>query len=153
MLDLLNELLWWHWAVLGFGLILAELVLPAFVICWFGLGAFLVAIAMLLMPELNPTAQVLLWTASSILMVVLWFKIFKRGAHKILVGRASAHIEGEIGLLTETVAPFKNGRVRFQKPILGSDNWECIANETIPSGSRVKVVSVEGSLVTVTKAD
>jgi inner membrane protein len=147
------ELLWWHWAVIGFGFILAELLLPAFVLVWCGLGAFLVMIALLLFPDLGTTVQILLWSITSVLMVVLWFKVFKHDTHKIFVGRASAHIEGEVGLLTEPVAPFRNGRVRFQKPILGSDNWECVANETIASGTRVKVVSVDGSVVTVAKAD
>jgi len=147
------ELLWWHWAVIGFGFILAELMLPAFVLVWCGLAAFLVMAALLLAPDLSLTFQVLFWTIASVLMVVLWFKVFKRNKHKILVGRASAHIKGEIGLLTEPVAPFRNGRVRFQKPVLGSDNWECISNDTIAAGERVKVVSVEGSLITVAKID
>jgi hypothetical protein len=147
------EIAWWHWAIVGFGFVLSELLLPAFVLVWCGLGAFLVMIALLLAPGISLTTQVLLWTISSLLMVALWFKVFQRGHHKILVGRASAHIEGEVGLLTEDVAPFKNGRVRFQKPILGSDNWECSAKESIPAGTRVKIVSVDGSLVTVAKAD
>lgn len=153
MMELLQGLLWWHWAIAGFGFILAELLMPAFVIFWFGLGAFLVMLALLLVPDLSPTAQILLWSLSSVLMVVLWFKVFKQSLHKITIGRSSAHIEGEIGLLAEPVAPFKKGKVRFQKPILGSDSWECVANEPISAGSRVKVVQIEGSLITVAKAD
>jgi hypothetical protein len=86
-------------------------------------------------------------------MVVLWFKVFKRSFHKVLIGRSSAHIEDEVGMLTEAVAPFKNGKVRFQKPILGSDTWECIADEPIGIGARVKVVRMEGSMITVAKAN
>jgi len=143
------ELLWWHWASVGFGFILAELLLPAFVLVWFGLGGFLVMLAKLIAPGLGLTPQILLWTVSSLLMMVLWFKVFKHHHHKSLIGRSSAHIEGEIGFITEPVAPFKNGRVRFQRPVLGSDNWECIADEEISVGTRVKVLKVEGSLVTV----
>ncbi len=145
------ELLWWHWAIAGFGFILAELLLPAFVLIWFGLGAFIVMAAKLLLPGLGLTPQILLWSLSSILMIVLWFKVFKRHHHKTFVGRSSAHIEGEVGILIEPVAPFKNGRVRFQRPVLGSDNWECIADEPVEVGARVKVLKVEGSLVTVGK--
>jgi len=152
MIEFLTNLLWWHWAIIGFVFILAELLMPAFVIFWFGFGAFLVMAAMLVIPDLPPTSQILIWTVSSILMVILWFKVFKRGQHKILIGRSSAHIEGETGMLTEPVAPFRNGKVRFQKPILGSDLWECIADEEIAAGARVKVVRVEGSLLTVIKA-
>ena len=147
------ELLWWHWAVIGFGFILAELLMPAFVLVWCGLGALVVMAALLLAPDLSLTFQMLLWTISSVLLVVLWFSVFRRGAHKILIGRSSAHIEGEVGMLTEAVAPFKNGKVRFQKPILGSDLWECISDEPIEIGARVKVLRVEGSLITVAKAN
>lgn len=152
MVDLLTNLLWWHWALIGFAFILAELLLPAFVLVWFGLGAFLVTLAMLLIPAMDPTPQILLWTLSSVLMVILWFKVFKPSHHKVLVGRASAHIEGEVGMLAEAVAPFKNGKVRFQRPVLGSDLWECIADEPMEAGTRVKVVRIEGSMITVTKA-
>ncbi len=145
----LIEILWWYWAVVGFGFILAELLLPAFVLVWFGLGGLLVMLAVLLVPGMGTAAQVLLWTILSVLMVVLWFKVFKRGQHKVLVGRASAQIVGEVGMLTEAVAPFKNGTVRFQRPVLGSDRWECIADEAIEVGSRVKVLRVDGSLITV----
>jgi inner membrane protein len=151
MMELLTNLLWWHWAIIGFVFILAELALPAFVIFWFGLGAFLVMAAMLLIPDLSPTFQILLWTVSSVLMVILWFKVFKRGQHKIFVGRSSALVEGEIGMLAEAVAPFRKGKVRFQKPVMGSDIWECVADEPIDIGARVKVVRVEGSLITVIK--
>jgi len=144
------ELFWWHWAILGFGLVLAELVVPTFVLVWFGLGSFLVMALLLVAPDANTTAQVLLWTLSSILMVVLWFKVFKKGQHKIFVGRASANIDGEVGMLIEPVEPFRNGKVRFQRPILGSDTWECVSDEKLAIGTRVKVLKFEGSRVTVT---
>ena len=143
------EPLWWHWALLGFGFILAELALPAFVLVWFGLGGFLVMVAVLAAPVLDLTAQLLTWTLSSLLMMVIWFKVFKRSYHKILVGRSSANLIGEVGMIAEAVAPFKQGKVRFQKPIVGSDVWSCTAEEEIKAGVRVRVVSVEGNNVQV----
>ena len=44
-----------------------------------------------------------------------------------------ANVIGEIGLLTREVAPFQNGEVRFQKPMVGSDVWPCMADEAIPA--------------------
>ena len=38
---------WWHWIVLGFALVIAELAVPAFFIIWFGLGALLAGLALL----------------------------------------------------------------------------------------------------------
>ena len=147
------SLLWWHWALVGFGFILAELALPAFFLLWFGVGGFLVMAALLIAPALALEAQLLLWTVSSIAMMVLWFTVFKRSYHKVLIGRASASLVGEVGIIAEAVAPFKAGKVRFQKPIVGSDLWVCTAQEEIGEGTRVRVESVEGNNVVVKKVE
>ena len=143
---------WWHWAVFGIALIVAELAVPAFVLVWFGLGALLVALAMFLVPSLGMTAQILMWTVASVAMVVLWFRIFRPGMHKTRVGMSDSNIVGEVGLLTRDVEPFRKGQVRFQKPLVGAEVWDCIADETISSGERVKVLGVEGSFLKVGRA-
>jgi membrane protein implicated in regulation of membrane protease activity len=143
---------WWHWAVLGIGLIIAELAVPAFFIVWFGLGALLVSLIVLVAPSLGLTAQLLTWTFASVAMVLLWFRIFKPGMHKTRIGMSDSNIVGEVGMLTRDVEPYQKGQVRFQKPLVGSEVWECIADETIKSGERVKVLGIEGSFLKVGKA-
>ena len=143
---------WWHWAVLGVGLMVTELLLPTMVLVWFGLGALLVALVHFLFPNVGLTIELLLWIVTSIALVVLWFKVFKPHQHKTLSGRSSAQAVGEVGLLVSNVEPFQKGRVRFQTPLFGSDVWECVADEAIHAGERVKVVSVEGSILKITKA-
>jgi len=140
---------WWHWAVVGIALILAELAVPAFVLVWFGLGGLLVALLIAVLPKVTLTVQLGMWLTLSLVLVALWFRIFKKGFHKTRVGLSDANIVGEIGLLTRDVALFEKGQVRFQRPILGSDVWDCIADEPIVSGERVKLLSVEGSLLKV----
>lgn len=143
---------WWQWAVLGIGLIIAELAIPAFFIVWFGLGALLVSVVLLVAPSLSLTAQILTWTLASVAMVVIWFRIFKPGMHKTKIGMSDSNIVGEVGMLTRDVAPFQKGQVRFQKPLVGSEVWECISDETIRSGERVRVLGIEGSFLKVGKA-
>ena len=143
---------WWHWAVLGIGLIIAELAVPAFFIVWFGLGALLVSVVVLVAPSLGLTAQLLTWTVASVAMVVVWFRIFKPGMHKTRIGMSDSNIVGEVGMLTRDVEPYQKGQVRFQKPLVGSELWECISDETIRSGERVKVLGIEGSFLKVGKA-
>jgi len=142
---------WWHWIVLGLALVIAELAVPAFFIIWFGLGALLVGLVMLGLPELSLTAQLAIWTAASLSMVVLWFRVFKPGFQKTRIGTAAGEAIGEIGLLVSAVAPFERGKVRFQRPVLGSEEWVCVADSPIAAGERVKVVAVEGSFLTVGK--
>jgi membrane protein implicated in regulation of membrane protease activity len=142
---------WYYWAILGIALVASELLIPAFVLVWFGLGAMAVAVLVAVSPEIDLAIQMLIWITCSCLLVVLWFKIFKPHQHKTLSGRSSAEAVGEIGLLVTNVEAFQKGSVRFQTPVIGSEVWECIADETIAAGSRVKVVSVEGSILKIAK--
>lgn len=142
------EIGWWHWAVGGIVLVLAELAVPSFVLIWFGLGALVVALAVAV-AEIGLTAQLALWLVVSMLLVAGWFKVFKPNMHKTRIGMADANVVGEVGMLVRDVAPFEKGQVRFQKPMLGSDVWECIADEAIKSGERVRVLDVEGSFLKV----
>lgn len=142
---------WWHWAILGIGLILAELLVPAFVLIWFGLGALLVSLVLWLFPGMDAVLSVGLWLVAALALVFFWFRWFKSGVYKTRVGMSDNEVVGEIGLLVRAVAPFEKGQVRFQKPLLGADSWECIADEAIPGGERVQVTEVQGSLLKVAR--
>ncbi len=148
------ELAWWHWLVLGLGLGLLELLVPSFFIIWFGLGALLVGLVMMALPDLGFTAQVALWTVASVAMTVLWFQVFRRDADRTRSGRADEAL-GEIGVLVRAVEPLGvnsgRGEVRFQKPVMGSDVWPCLADEAIAAGERVRVLAVDGQLLKVGK--
>jgi membrane protein implicated in regulation of membrane protease activity len=56
---------------------------------------------------------------------------------------------GEIGLVTKEIRPYEKGQIRFQKPILGDDVWESIADQEIKVGERVRVLDVEGNTLKV----
>ena len=146
------ELLWWHWIVLGIVLMLLELAVPAFFLMWFGLGAVVVGLLMLVFPDLSMAHQVIAWTASSMLFVWLWFKVFKPNIFKTRAGLSRGTFIGEVGLVTKDIRPYEKGQIRFQKPILGNEVWESIADEEIKAGERVKVLEVEGSVLRVSRA-
>ena len=143
---------WWMWIVGGIALIIAELAIPAFFVIWFGLGALLVGLLVLLFPELSATAQFATWTLASLALVVLWFRVFKQSFHKTRIGTADGEVIGEIGLLVGAVAPFQRGKVRFQRPVLGAEEWVCLADTDIAAGERVRVIAIEGSFLKVSKA-
>lgn len=143
------EMVWWHWALIGFGCLLAELAFPAFVMVWFGIGGLIVMLALLALADMPLDAQIFLWIASSVAMTFAWFRFFKDKAPLALTGRASAAVLGEVGLMIEAAAPFKEGRVRFQKPIVGSDTWTCLADQELAIGTRVRVTRIEGNKVVV----
>ncbi|HJV25530.1 MAG TPA: NfeD family protein [Aromatoleum sp.] len=143
---------WWQWAVAGIVLILAELAVPSFFVIWFGIAGLVMAGVLALFPALSLTAQLALWTALSLAMVALWFRVFKPNAHKTRIGTSGGEVIGEVGLLVGAVAPFQRGKVRFQRPVLGAEEWVCLAENAIAAGERVRVVAVEGSFLKVVKA-
>lgn len=144
------EMQWWIWLVFGIALMLLELVLPTFFILWFGIGAVLVSLISLAAPSLQLDMQVLLWVLMSSVTTALWFKLFRRKQPDVRWTAES--VIGEVGLLTAAVSEFQKGRVRFQKPILGNEEWVCIANSEIAAGERVRLTAIEGNTARVIRA-
>jgi inner membrane protein len=140
---------WAYWIVGGIVLMLAELAMGALFIVWFGLGALIVGLLVWLFPGLGFTAQILFWILASIIFVTLWLKVFKQSFVKTKIGTAQDAVIGTVGLVTREIKPFQKGAVQFQKPIMGDDKWEALADADIAAGERVEIVDVEGNLVKV----
>ncbi len=142
---------WWHWIVLGLLLTMAELAIPAFFLIWFGLAAAGIGVVLLVAPELALATQILLWAALTAVLVGIWFRYLKPRT-MTSIGTSGARVAGEVGVLVNDITPQTRGQVRFQKPILGADAWECYADSAIGAGERVRIVAVEGSYLKVEKA-
>jgi membrane protein implicated in regulation of membrane protease activity len=138
----------WHWVVFGLCLSLAELAIPSFFIIWFGIGAIGVGLSLLLAPGLTLAAQLLLWAVASSALAVAWFRCL-RPETRTTAGASAAGAVGEVGVLVDTLPPDARGRVRFQKPILGAEVWECYAERHLMAGERVRVVALEGNFMKV----
>lgn len=143
---------WWHWLVTGLVLIGLELVIPSFTIIWFGLGAVLVGIILAIFPGLSIAGQILSWTVLSAGLTLAWFRFFKPRTRTVS-GSSKDAVVDERGLVIVGAATFEKGRVRFQLPVLGADEWPCMADEPLEIGDRIRVVDVEGHLLKVEITD
>jgi len=143
------EIAWWHWIAGGLLLALLELAVPAFFLIWFGLGALLVGVIMLAVP-ISLAAQLTLWALSSCAMVFLWFRYFKN-PDRTKAGISKDAFLGETGMIVKQVSELSKGQIRFQKPILGSETWPVIADETIPAGERAQIIDVIGQTLKVSR--
>ncbi len=131
----------WYWLALGVVLILGEVFLPGMMLVWLGIGASVVAIVSVAF-KLMLLTKLLIWAATSGILLVLWFKVF-RDNDSTRAGRAEATL-GYTGRLIRAVGPKEIGSVRFARPILGNDVWECEAEKPILPDTMVKVVAVVG---------
>lgn len=145
------NLLWWHWLVVGLVLIGLELVVPSFTIIWFGCGAVLVGIVMLVAPAFPLAAQLLTWTVVSALLTLAWFRYFNPRTNRTVSGTSKGSVVGETGLVIRPAEPYSKGRVKFQLPLMGADEWPCLADESLEVGDRVRVVDLEGHVMRVEK--
>ena len=139
---------WWHWIVLGLCLSIAELAIPAFFIIWFGIGAMGVGLLLLISPDLSVAKQLIVWAIVSSILVGIWFR-YLRPRTITAIGTSAANVTGEVGVLVSDLNPNSRGQVRFQKPVLGSDAWECYADQHLKAGERVRIVTVEGNFIKV----
>lgn len=146
--------LYWHWLAFGMLLILAELFIPSFTIIWFGLGAILVGIILLVAPNITINWQLFLWAISSIGFTFLWFRFLKPlMADKTKAGLSREAALGVSGQVIKIPIEGERGVVRFSTPLLSSDEWPFICDQKVAAGDRVFVRDVSGNTLIVEKRD
>jgi membrane protein implicated in regulation of membrane protease activity len=139
---------WWYWLIAAGVLIVAELVMPAFFVFWFGLGALLVSAALWAVPTLSFATQLVIWAVASVLMVFVWFRFFRKEQPASNRWTMQEYV-GEPGILLTPADAFTKGRVQFSRAILGSQEWTCICSEPLEEGTRVTLVEIHGNVVKV----
>ena len=139
----------WHWFVLGILLILSELLLPAFAALWFGIAAIVVSLLFWLFPSMSFPAQMVSWIVLSIACTVFWFKYIK----PLSIDRTKAGLsrEATIGQTGMVILNLEHDmvKVRFQMPLLGSDEWDCRTTAPVNIGDRVRVTDILGNQLVV----
>lgn len=145
------NILWWHWLTLGLILIGLELIVPSFTIIWFGLGAVIVSIVVAILPSCPFSAQILTWTVASSLFTFAWFRFFNARLDQTKAGSSKGAVIGETGLVIRAAQQYAKGAVKFHLPLMGADEWPCVADDPLAVGDRVRVVDVEGHVMKVEK--
>jgi membrane protein implicated in regulation of membrane protease activity len=146
------EPLWWHWVAGGIVLSVMELFIPSFTILWFGLGAIVTGVLLALFPGLPLPGQLALWIVFSCAFVLVWFRYVKPRKDRTTSGLSKEAVIGAVGMVSTGVSsPYDKGKVRFQMPLCGDDEWPFVADEALRQGDRVRVVDVEGQLLRVKK--
>jgi len=135
------ELLYWYWIVFGIGLVLFELVIPSFTALWFGLGAILVGLLLVISPGLSLTVQVSCWALVSSALTFIWFKVLKP-SHRIQGTISLKDVDGEVGLVIIKPSDSRLGKVRFSTPLKGHDEWEFRTEDTVNIGDQIQVINI-----------
>ena len=130
----------WIWIYIGCALMLLELVIPGFVLCFFGLAAATVGILRFAFGEsFSPTWQLAAFSVASVLYIVLlrrWLKSVFVGDKVDRNASPNGACVGRTGSVTTAISPGVPGRV-----MIGDAEWDATADAPLAVGTMVRVVA------------
>ncbi len=133
------EQMWLLWFALGVGLALMELVLPGFIVLFFGIGCWVVALLLLLGTELGLAAQVgvfLLASVGSLLALRKWcLRTFRGVMSDCPEQEFDDQPIGAIVKVTVSIQPPEVGRIFYR-----GTEWDASSSESIEAGNQVEIM-------------
>jgi inner membrane protein len=131
-----------NWFVLGFILTVMEIIVPGFVIFWFGIAGVITGIIALFMPNLG--VQIAIFVVLSGILVFSAQKIARRWTRHSPEKVGSERLNDARGIVTARISPPAMGMVK----VLG-ETWRAEAAVAVEVGSNVKVKKVVGNHIVV----
>lgn len=135
------------WFIVGLAFFLLELAIPGFILFFFGLGAWAVAVVTLF-SDISVNTQLIIFLISSLLTVALfrnWVKN-KLGMMKTDEQILPDEIIGKTATAETTIFPGKPGKVYFK-----GSSWTASSSDSIEQGEEVTVTGHE-SIVLIVKS-
>lgn len=139
----------WLWMYIGGGLMLAEILMPGFVVFFFGLSAVTLGGLMLVLPDafyLTLAWQLALFSLFSI----VYLATLRRYLKSIFLGdcedtiSATDEFAGRTGEVMSAIGQGVPGRV-----LVGDAQWDAVAVKPVAVGRKVKVLSRKNLTLTV----
>jgi membrane protein implicated in regulation of membrane protease activity len=127
------------WFLIGFAFFLLEFAVPGFILFFFGIGSWIVALATLF-TDFSLNTQILIFLSSSILTVAIfrnWVRK-KLGTTSFSKYVLEDEIIGKIAKAETPIIPGEGGRVYFK-----GTSWKASSTEKIRQGDNVIIIANE----------
>ncbi|KJR28493.1 hypothetical protein BOO91_07520 [Vibrio navarrensis] len=148
MVELLEGMNHWHWLAFGLALLAVELLGTAGYFLWFGISALAVGLLLSLMP-LGWPVQWSAFAAFSLATTWIWWrrqlKHDKQSDACRDLNQKQKQLVGQELILEEDIQVGMN-RIR-----IADTTWSAKSTTHIPSGSKVKIVAMEGIILVLEK--
>lgn len=128
------------WFIIGLALFLLELVLPGFVIFFFGVGAWITAL-LCLFAHVSTNLQIIVFAITSVLSLLALRKIIQRKFFYSKVDRSSAvedEFTGKEAIAATNFGTEKKGKVEFK-----GTTWNAESEAEIKKGQTVIILEKE----------
>ena len=137
----------WVWGALGLLLLGLEIATGTFYVVWFGVAALIVAVALLISPNISQAAQIIIFAVLSLGSLTVWKRYYKKTETHSKVGQAQGEEIGRVGMVTVSTSNTATGKINFVQGVMGSREWVAVSNEAIEAGEEAAVVAVEGNIL------
>lgn len=134
------------WFLIGIFFYVVELVLPGFIVFFFGVGAWCTALAVYMM-DISTSGQLVVFLVTSLVTLFLLRKYIQA----VFIGNAQhddasvkARPIADTGVVMDAILPPAMGKVKY-----GGSFWKAAADEPISSGTAVKIISQDNLVVKV----
>jgi membrane protein implicated in regulation of membrane protease activity len=127
------------WFCIGFAFFVLEFLIPGFILFFFGIGAWFVAVLSLFF-DVSINVQIVLFISSSI---VKWIKK-KLGMTGVNSSQLDDEFIGKIGRAETSIIPGSNGKVEFK-----GTSWDATSNDVISAGENVIITETRSILLVV----
>jgi len=146
---MLDNLVYWHWIVFGFILLILEMLAPGAILMWFGAGALLVGGLLFLFPDMGWEWQVLIFAVVSLASIFAWKKLRKDNPDdNTESGTLNQRGKALIGRRVPLVEAIVNGVGRVQI----DDTFWRVEGPDLAESVLVKVVNSDGATLEVEEA-
>jgi len=140
---------WIIWIIIGFILMLLELLDGQFILFGIGLVTIIIGIVDYFFPHMLLWQELFLYGGLILLFFIIWWKTI-RVSRKERMKKYGSYYD-KIGKVIKDIKPYGQGKVEFNERVLGSKVWNAIADEEIKEGEKVKIIEIMGQIMKVTK--
>ncbi len=141
----LETLVYWHWWILGVGLVILEIFAPGAIFLWMGIAAGIVGFILMLFPELTWQIQFVFFAVLSIASIVVWHYYLKKSPTETDQPTLNKRGHQYIGRIFTLEDAIENnvGKIKVD-----DSTWK-IEGENCEAGTQIKVVDVDGVVLRV----
>jgi membrane protein implicated in regulation of membrane protease activity len=134
------------WIIVGLVVAALEMVIPGFIVLWFGVAAIITGILAFFIK--SPVAQLAIFGGLSAVLVVGSQLISRRMTKPEPEPVGANRLRGVEGMVIKDISPTEMGRVK----VMGEE-WRAQSAVPIPAGTRVKIAGISGTHLEVEKVE
>jgi len=142
------------WLAIGLLIMGLEIVVPGFVLFWFGVGGLLTSLFVFtrILPAGSAELQWSFFFVSSLLFLFIWHRYMKKHFSRDIVDEVrDPTIQGLLGRVIKPIAPGMPGEVELYDNFHGLRRWQAESEDDLGEGDEVRVMEARGIKLLVTR--